>query len=472
MSGRAKVAAMAAMARGRGRVDRGDFPGAVACFDRAAAVDPDCAQAFLYRAGLKLLIGDEEGALADFRTIEKLDHSRLPAYRDLTTLSAEEFPALVPATESLLRRAPDCAWGWVFRAFSLRSLMRYEEAVEDLDRAVACAPRSAALWAMRSRVKLTNRQGSYEGAADMEKSIRLAPDWGWLRCWLGEALRHEGRFRRALTQHSRGLDLDPRYLRGWAWRGGVQVALGRFREAISDLDRSLRPDPIYDYEFEYTADQRSWAHNQKAAAWKGLGETGRAIESLNRAHGLSPRYEWCYNPRRDPAAAESAVRELDAELARRPRSAWALAWRGWTLAAAGRPFDGLPSLERSASLGPRLAWPAAWRGRALFLTGDRNSAGAELSRALRLDSGYAPAWGWRGELRRAEGRFDEAIADFDRAVRLDHRCAWALAGRGECRLRLGSHEAARTDLDRALGILPGYPQALEWRRELDRESRR
>src|SRR5260221_2210525 len=180
---RAKVAVMAAMAQGRRRVDAGDLRGAIRRFDRAAALDPSCAQAYLYRAGLKLLVGPLDGAIADFRAIAGLDHSFLPAYRDLTTLSAEEFPALMPAADAAVRRAPDCAWAWVVRAFSMRSLMRYEDALRDLDRAVSCDPRSAALWAMRSRVKLTNGRAAYEGVGDMEKAVALAPGWGWLHCW-------------------------------------------------------------------------------------------------------------------------------------------------------------------------------------------------------------------------------------------------------------------------------------------------
>jgi tetratricopeptide (TPR) repeat protein len=464
---RASLKVMAAMAAGRRRVELGDLRGAERWFGRAAAGDGDCAQAYLYRAGLRLLLGDEPGALADFRAISTLDHERLPAYRDLTTLSAEEFPALLPAVESALRRDPGCAWAHVFHAFSLRSVMRYEDGIRDLDLAVSCEPRSAALWAMRSRVKLTNRQGSYDGADDMRKAVELEPRWGWLHCWLGEALRHAGDLRGALAAHDRGLRLAPRYLRGWAWRGGVQAALGRHREAIADLDRSLARDPIYDFDFEYTSDQKAWALNQKASAYRGLGLVGEAIESLNRAHGLSPRYQWLYNPRREPDVAVRAIQELDGELARRPKAAWPRAWRGAALQSEGRPYEALDDLARAVRQAPSLAWPRAWLGRALFLVGRIEEAERELSRSLRADPRYAPAWGWRGELRRARGGFEKAIADFDRAVKLDHRCAWALAGRGESRLRLGQLQTAAADLDRALGILPSYPQALAWRRELD-----
>lgn len=462
---RPRAAAMAAMSEGRRRVDRGDLRSAIRCFDRAAALDARCAQAYLYRAGLKLLVGDEDGALLDFRAISALDHAFLPAYRDLTTLSAEEFPALIAATDRLLRRDPRCAWAHVFRAFSLRSLMRYEEAVADLDRAVGCEPGSAALWAMRSRVKLTNRQALYDGVRDMEKAVALQPRWGWLRCWLGEALRHQGRHRRALAALTRGLRLDASYKRGFAWRGGVLVALGRHRKALEDLDRSLARDPIYNHDFEYIADQKSWAYNQKMLALRALGDWPGALRQLNAAHALGPRYCWVFNPRGLPEVYEEGLAQLALALRGRPRLAWARAWRGQTLLQREDFGSALEELEGALRLSPGLAWAWAWKGKALLRLGRPAAARRALDRALALDGEYAPAWGWRAEARRLLGALKPAARDFSRAIGLDHRAAWAFAGRGECRQRLGDLKASAEDLDRALAICPDYADALGWRAE-------
>jgi tetratricopeptide (TPR) repeat protein len=453
---------MAAMAAGRKWVGR-DLPRAIAGFDRAVAIDPDCAQAYLYRAGLKLLARDQAGALADFRALSGLDHSFLPAYRDLTTLSAEEFPELIAACERAVKAAPKCAWAHVFKAFSLRSLMRYEQAIEDLDRAVACEPKSAALLAMRSRVKLTNRQGYYDGVGDMRRAVALAPHWGWLRCWLGEALRHDGSFKDALASLDKGVALDDQYLRGFAWRGGVKVALKDYRGAIEDLTRSLSWHPIYSYDFEYTADQKSWALNQRMLAWRGLGKLKEALADLNRAHRFGARYGWLYNPERKPALYEAAARELAGS-----RLPWARAWRGWVFLEAERFDEAVEELSAALRASPGLAWPRAWKGRALFYLGDRKGALACFDRALALDPDYAPAWGWRGEARRAAGELTGAISDFTKAVKLDHRASWALAGRGECRQKQGDLRASIADLDRALGINPDYAQALGWRAETRR----
>ncbi len=465
---RAKVAVMAAMAAGRKRVDAGDLKGAIRRFDRAVRLDPVAAQAYLYRAGLKLLVADDRGALEDFQAISRLEHSHLPAYRDLTTLSAEEFPKLIAAAERMLKRAPNCAWAHVFHAFSLRSLMLYEDAINDLDRAVACEPKSAALWAMRSRVKLTNRQKFYDGVRDMEKAVALAPDWGWLNCWLGEALRHQGEFARALKALDKGLSLDGRYLRGHAWRGGVLVALGRSKDAIKSLSRSLAFDPIYHYDFEYTADQKSWALNQRMLARRQLGDVPGALRDLNEAHRYGPRYAWVFNPTGDPKIFEQGIDELSRALSRDPKIAWAWAWRGWTFEQWGRLDEALSDLSHALRLSPRLAWPWAWRGKVLLAMGRPAEALDCLDRALRLDPAYAQAYGWRGEARRLLGRIAPAIKDFTEAIRLDHRAAWAFAARGECWQKQGRLKEALHDLDRALAICPDYAEALAWRAETRR----
>ena len=66
---RARVSVMAAMAQGRRALTRGELPAAIRLFDRAISLDPQCAQAVLYRAGLKLLADDQDGALADFQAM-------------------------------------------------------------------------------------------------------------------------------------------------------------------------------------------------------------------------------------------------------------------------------------------------------------------------------------------------------------------------------------------------------------------
>lgn len=462
--------AMALLSRGRALAARGKLEASLRFFAGARDEDPLCLSSYLCLAAIELRLGRARAALARLEAVAGLDHARLPAYRELATPSDQDVPGLLDCVEAFLGRFPGCAWAHVLRAFSLRGFMRYEEAIRESGLAIACEPRSAALWALRARFKLLSGRGRYTGVADLRRAAWLEPGWGWIHCWLGEGLRHLGDAQAALAALERGLSLDPAYRPGWAWRGAVLVALGRHREAIAALDRALSSDPLERYDPESAGDQRAWALNQRMAAWRGSGETGRAFADLNRAHALGPRYGWVLDPGRGPEAFEEAVAELDRWLGRRPRSAWAYAWRGWTNLRRESFEESLRDLQRCLGLAPGLAWPWAWQGKALIHLGDSKAAGKALERSLALDPRYAPAWGYRAQLRRGLGRLAGAERDFSRSLRLDFRSAWAYAGRGECREKQGRLREALRDLDSALALYPAFTQARAWRAEARRRA--
>lgn len=463
--GRPSREAMAELIRGRRGLARRDLPAAAGCFTRALARDPRCAAGYLNRAAVFLLQGDADGAAKDLSALSALDLSALTAYRDLTTPTAAEFPELLKVLEVFLQRRP-CSWGHVLRAFALRGLLRYDEALSEVDRALALEPGSAALWALRSRLKLANTQEGYDGVVDLERALRLAPRWAWLHCWLGEALRHRGEYAPALKALNYGLALDDRYQSGYAWRGAVLAARGYWRPALADLTRALRWNPVLFAEPEPTADQKSWILNQRMLVWRALRDVPRALRDLGRAHAYNNRYEWLFNPSRSAAALDAALAELDGFLKRRPRTAAAVVWRARTLQRAGRHEEAREGYDRVIRLSPRLAWAWSWKGALLAQRGELEEAESLLTRALELDARYGPSWGERGRVRRESGDWNAAVNDYSRAIRLDPRCAWAYAGRGRCHARLGNAAEALTDLKHALRICPQYPEASAWQSEL------
>ena len=456
------------MARGEILADRGRLESAINCFGRAIALDPDCVPARLYQASLRLLNYDESGALSDFRALESVDYSHLPAYRDLQTLSIDDFPEFLPLLNSFLSGHPDCPWGYVLKALSLRQMMRYVESIAAMDRAVLCRPKSAALLAIRSRVKLVSDGRSYDGVCDIQKALSLESSWGWLWCWQGEAMRHQGLHLQALSALDRGLAMDSRYRLGFSWRGAVYFTLGQYNAALRDLNYFLRWDPIFhsSYDSEHTASQKAWAYNQRMAVKRGLRLMKEALLDLNQAHALENRYHWVHNPSRDPKIFFESIRELSLVINQNPRSVWARAWRGWCLAQWGDFEKALDDLDRSVVLSPSSAWPWAWRGRTLFQLGRITEAKKSLRRSAALNASYAPVWAWLGDIHIREERWEQAAGDFSRAIRLDYRGAWAYAGRGKSYNGMGRNKDALDDLNRAIAIYPRYRDAYIWRAKI------
>ena len=448
-------AAMSCLTRGENSVEAADLAGGVSWLDRALAADPQCVRAFFYRAGLKIQMGDESGALREFRAIEGLDHRHLTAYADLTTPPSETPAKLAAATERILRAEPRASWAHVFSSCLMKSSGRFREAVQAMSRAVDLRPRSAALWALRAQLTLNARaERNSDGVRDMERAVSLEPRWGWLHCWFGEALRIGNELPRALKSLDRGIALDPGYKRGLAWRGRVLLDLGRYREAVSDLDRSLAWSPLYKYDRAFMADQKSWSYGKKMQAHRALGDWASALKDLNHAHGLAPRYVWVFNPAGDPQVWKRGVEELDSYIKKCPQDSWAWAWRGWTLHQAGRNEAALSSLARASRLQPSAAWPRAWRGKVLTALGRDVEASAALGAALKRDPDYAPALGWRAEIRRRKGDLKGARADADLALKLDPRLVLVYVTRAMVKQALKDYAGQFIDMRRAMRLDP------------------
>ena len=442
---------------------------AISLLQKATQKDSFCARAYFYGAALKLAVGDQEGALADLRAIDQVNPEYLPFYRDLRVPSPDKFPTLLPSLDRALRKDPACAWGYVLKSFLLKAVLRHEKTKAPMDLAVQCEPRSAALWALRSRVRLTNRPELYDGLADIRHAVSLNPQCGWLHCWKGEGLRRRGNFKKALAAFNRGLTLDPFYKLGYAWRGGVRVVLGDYAKAVVDLTRSLKSDPIYDYDIDYTArsDQRSWAYNQRMLAWRGLRDIPKAIADLNRAHALSPRYGWIYNPKQEAIVFHTMIGELDTFLKKRPRFAWAYAWRGWSQEKRHDFSSALVNFERCLKINSRLAWPWVWSAHIFYVSNEIGLARKSLKRAMSLDRHYSPAWGLKGRIERKLGNLEQAVVDFTKAIELDYRCSWALSERGNCLSLMGRSALAREDSRKAVGFYPAGRESspVKWAQE-------
>lgn len=443
-----------ALAAARRAAAAGDRRAALKRLDACLRQDAACLPGYLLRAALRLVAGQERKALDDLEMADGLPPSAVVRYGDLS------LPPLHGLTEKC-RASMDSAssaWAGVILSFSLRSESKMEEAAKAMDDAVS-RRRSPELLAIRARLALSGPRASYKGSKDLREAARLAPQEGWIRCWLGEALRHEGDPAGALAAMNEGLRLDPGYRPARAWRAALLIALGRPRRALADLAFALRPsrasgglDP------EQAADARAWALNQRSLARRALGDLDGALADLGAAHALGPRYAWV-RPEAGPAERAAALAPLERHLKARPGDARAWAWRGHALLHGGREREALECLDRAAALAPKAGWLLALRGLALLRLGRPAEADAALSAALRRDATRPEAHGWRGEARLALGRHAAAERDFTAAARLDFRSAWARRGRALARAAQGRVDEARADLAAALAIHPEYEEA-------------
>ncbi len=303
-------------------------------------------------------------------------------------------------------------WAHTYRGQRLYFCDREEEALVELDRALAYDARNAQTWARRGETHcwLDHHE---QAIADLTTALELDPTYAWALGSRGQAHQQAGRYDQAAADLTAALDIDPTLTWALASRGETHRLAGRYDQAITDLTAALELDPTY-----------AWA----------LGVRGET-------HRLAGRYD-------------QAITDLTAALAIDPTYAWALASRGETHQQAGRYDQAITDYTAALELNPTYAWALASRGQAHQQAGRYDQAAADLTAALDIDPTLTWALASRGETHRLAGRYDQAITDLTAALELNPTLTWALTERGQSHRQAGHYEKAREDLERAIEADP------------------
>lgn len=388
--------------------------------------------------------------------------------------------------ERAARLAPKSPWPPLLAGLALEMRRRYTRAIERLDRAAALAPgwewppivrgicrwyladfagscadfRAAARLAPRSelpllflaRAKADLRDRTL--VKDLDRALALAPGDGFVLSWRGRAVFVTAGAKAALGDLERSIAALPLYDRGYSWLGVSYVELGRHREALPLLRTAVRLNRYYPTTLY-----------PLARALGALGRWDEAGEALRKAAFIDRQGVWVehrISMGHPNAAALRSRADLDRFLEKRPRAAWALAWRGQTSLLLQDYARALRDLDAALALAPRDAWALTWKAETLRRLGRFAEADAAFAAALRRDRALSWAWAGRGACALALGRPKAALAALERSLKLSRRCAEALAWRGQARLRLGRPSQAADDLAEALELRPSDRWLRRW----------
>lgn len=168
-------------------------------------------------------------------------------------------------------------------------------------------------------------------------------------------------------------------------------------------------------------EQRTWAYNLRAIAWKEKGELDLAIADYGEMLKLKPN-AITYNNR-------------------------GLAWR------AKKDYDkAIADYNQAIRLNPSYTTAYNNRGNAWRDKEDYDKAIADYSEAIRLDPNNAMAYNNRGRAWSSKKEFDKAIEDFDGAIHLDPNDALAYIDRGSAWHYKQQYEKSIADYDLALQV--------------------
>jgi tetratricopeptide (TPR) repeat protein len=159
------LAAWAANRRGEFQLDAGQTRAALAEFDAAIGLDPNCWLALHNRAISRAQQGQADAALSDFDRVVELNPGLASAYRN-----RGELLGFVGRTEEAvadysraLAHIPDDAELYDVRGHALHRLGRFQEAINDLDRSIELEPNNAEAY--------THRGNAYAELGDFRRAV-------------------------------------------------------------------------------------------------------------------------------------------------------------------------------------------------------------------------------------------------------------------------------------------------------------
>jgi tetratricopeptide (TPR) repeat protein len=169
----APLRAQAEFARGMHRMAPGAYQEAIAVFDRAIAIWPGMADAYLNRGIAERALGRADAALADLDKATGLDPNLTRAYDERGRIHAEKGDnprAVEEFTKSIRTRSTTD--GYYQRGLAYEAMGEHRKAVADFDNAIAQQP--DAPYAYRARALARANLGDAEGAKeDRETAQRI-----------------------------------------------------------------------------------------------------------------------------------------------------------------------------------------------------------------------------------------------------------------------------------------------------------
>jgi tetratricopeptide (TPR) repeat protein len=223
---------------------KGDNRGAVADLNRAIQLDPNYAQAYIFRGVLKAArLNDTQGALADLNRAIEINPSYLLAYLS-------------------------------------RGLLKYEKlndiqgALADFDRSIQLDLNNALAYSNRGALKYEKLNDPQGALADINRAVQLDPqnsgDYNIRGQIKGGFNDNQG----ALADYNQAIKLDPNYALAYGNRGKLKVLkLNDTQGAFADFNHAIKLNP--NYTIAYIA--RGYLKHQK------LGDRAGGIKDIKQA---------------------------------------------------------------------------------------------------------------------------------------------------------------------------------------------
>lgn len=440
--------------------------------------------------------------------------------RATETASAECVPgqplhATIAACSKAIASDPALANAYAIRGDALLGLMRYDDALADLSKAIEIDPGN--MFAHSRRAALYDEQNSRQAKADLDfvlsAVVKTAGDYE-ARAYVNKVDRHTTV---ALVDIGEAIKLDPRNAFLHTSRAAIHLERSEWQQAIDEANQALLTAPNSSLALALRADsyfglaghsgglQRNTADYESGIAdvTKAIDHApdeprlyysrGRAYELLldifkaqhdyEKALELAPAFakadeqlkklkqmatSFSAGPKQSPAPDALHI-QADTVPASRFR-ALSYFLNATKQLASSNFQNAIATLDRALSLDPTFADALVARAFARLKLHQEAAALADLDDAITLAPRGERAYTLRGDTLARRGDFDKAFADFDRALSLNPKSVETRVARGIAYTARNDISRAKKEFDTALSIDPRNVNARLGRAEIDLRS--
>ncbi|MBR8840278.1 MAG: tetratricopeptide repeat protein [Stigonema ocellatum SAG 48.90 = DSM 106950] len=371
---------------------------------------------------------------------------------------------------------------WLERGNQLWRLRRYEEAVQDFERAIQLNPSFVYLAYYGKGLALGELGKDKEAIAAFVQAVSKKPDYA--AAWKQQSVHYRklNQFEPALVAIDKAIKLQPNNPNLYNEKCFVLDDLKRYAEAEAPMGEAIKLSPravFYIHRGIIYSVQKKWdlaladsnqaiALNPKFALayflrgilYQQQKKWDLALADSNQAIALSPKSALAYSIRgllyREQKKWDLALADYNQVIALNPKDADAYNNRGilykeqkkWDLA--------LADYNQAIALNPKDVDAYKFRGDIYYEQKKWDLALADYNKAIALNPNYVDAYNNRGNLYKEQKKWDLALADYNKAIALNPNYALTYNNRGFLYYGQQKWDLALVDYNKAIALNPNY----------------